>query len=179
MLQFQGAELCVEWPMEGNNHPGYVGTQNTDAREEKTAMPQPSSISMQKVASLPALAAGLISPAVAAKIALTTKNQPMQNHSSDSTNIVQQLNLLNSKSATGNTSLILKTAKTTSGGQQTYVVIPAQSINANDKVSSSQDGSLIKTEDMKSICTTLKNDIFSLKISLVNVNIFLGVCPFL
>ena len=86
---------------------------------------------------------------------------------------------MNSKSATGNTSLILKTAKTTSGGQQTYVVIPAQSINANDKVSSSQDGSLIKTEDMKSICTTLKNDIFSLKISLVNVNIFLGVCPFL
>lgn len=92
----------------------------------KISMPLP--VSMQKIASLPSLAAGLISPATVAKA-------PVQKlvTSTASSTIGQQIALLNNSGA--NTNILIKTTKTNSSGQPTYVAISIPTHNNNTTTS--------------------------------------------
>jgi len=71
---------------------------------------------MQKIASLPSLAAGLLSPAAVAKTSLSKSPS-----SSTTSSLSQQLAMLNNTGA--NTNILIKTTKTNSVGQPTYVAI--------------------------------------------------------
>lgn len=80
-----------------------------------------SSVAMQKIASLPSLAAGLMSPAAVAKATLVNKQASSGATQGSSSSIAQQLSLIGSSQE--NTSILIKTTKTNSVGQPTYVAI--------------------------------------------------------
>ena len=98
-----------------------MGDQNGN-QLSKISMPLP--VSMHKIASLPSLAAGLISPAAVAKAPISKIVT-----STASSTIGQQIALLNNSGA--NTNILIKTTKTNSSGQPTYVAISIPTLNNN------------------------------------------------
>ena len=114
---------------------------SSSALQKNTSIPSfvPSSVGVQKIAALPSLAAGLMSPAAVAKAALVSKqanictSTPPLSAPLQQSNIAQQLSLLNSSQA--NTNILIKTTKTNVSGQPTYVAI---SIPAHSSTSTGQ-----------------------------------------
>jgi len=95
-----------------------------DQTPTTTKITAPTSVAMQKIASLPSLAASLISPAAVAKASIS---KPAT--STASSTIGQQIALLNNSGA--NTNILIKTTKTNSSGQPTYVAISIPTQNTS------------------------------------------------
>lgn len=96
-------------------------SQDSSTNHTSVGHPQKiSTVSMQKIASLPSLASGLISPASVAKATLSSKHATSEN-TENQASFSQQLAMLNNTG--NNTNILIKTTKTNSSGQPTYVAI--------------------------------------------------------
>ena len=88
-----------------------------------------SSVSLQKIASLPSLASAMISPATVAKgTSIPSKKEDGSNSENQPSGISQQLTILNNN-VPSNTNILIKTTKTNSSGQPTYVAISIPTTN--------------------------------------------------
>ena len=138
----------------------------------KISMSMP--VSMQKIASLPSLAAGLISPAAVAKTVTLPK---VVGNSTVTSTIGQQIALLNNSGA--NTNILIKTTKTNSSGQPTYVAI---SIPTQTTTSSGSAGGpkvlplaihqlkINKQQHQGAAETTIEKDRNNVKIESINIS---------
>jgi len=137
-----------------------------------TSMHKQISSSIQKGAgavTLPSLTTGLMSPAAVAKVALSSKHNFISSSQHVTTpqqaNIVQQLSLLNSRNGgpPQNTSLLIKTTKTNTNGQPTYLAIsiPANSTSSGTtghKPLSIQQFKMKQSELLAAAQEAIKND---------------------